>query len=325
MKQMIHFNRYLYIASLCLLTAACGDDNSQTAGLTADEPVPLQLGSLSIEGTTQTRATTTIPAGEVISVGAVESASPNTMWFHHEPYGLNKDSKWGPITPANTVYLTSKDVDLYIYYPWGKAISSITGGGTGFNTTQNTYQALANPYAKNRDICFAKITSVNAKSQPSSATTLKRILTRWKIKIKRKNYPGEGKVNSVGLDHTHQCFQFSPQTGAWTGITITGASTSTGVSSPGYILPATGEAIEVADCLVPALSGCINQIRIMIDNISYNITGTALSSMKYVAGTSYDITFVLNGTKLVLGTMTITDWDSKIESGVTPAWPSATR
>lgn len=322
MNRMIHFDRYLYIASLCLLTAACSDDTPQTSGPETDGLVALQLGSLSIENPVQTRTDIAIPAGSVIGIGTAKTAADDgTTLFANQPYSLNKEQKWSPLSPENTVYLGSQAVNLYIYYPWIQPILG-TDGGTGFQIGKNVYQTQARPYSQRNDVCFAQIASVDAQTV-IPATTLNHIHTRWKFKIKRNNYPGEGKVSFITFSHVKQNYHFNPATQNWSEITISGASSSSG-EYINQILPTTGEAIEVADWLVPAYTNCISEISIRIDNHEYPLPAATLSKLPYTQGTCYEMTLVLNGKELALGTMTINDWDAKTESEVTPTWPSPT-
>lgn len=313
---MIHFNKYIHIASLCLLAASCGDDAPLSPGAGTDEPVPLQLGELSIESPAQTRATETgyIGPGSQISVG-IDYGTDGSLANRH--YIRNGD--WEPLSPASTVYLTSKDANLYIYYPWSEA-KLTSDAGTGFRKDAHTYQAVPHPYSEESDICYTRVENVNAQSDKTGRLTLGHIFARWKLKIKRKNFPGEGKVTELYTEiDTYGNYHFNPATGTWAKVDIPGSSRQYPYT-PDITIPATGQAIDLADWLVPAYRLCISTIRMTIDGTYYTVNNYN-GKLGYEMGKCYEATFVINGKDLTLEAVTVGDWMSSWAINGDCDWP----
>lgn len=288
-NQSISFIRLAAVALLFL--SACGGAEQEPAVPDSHELVPLAV-SAAVEGTVDTRATTTLTSG---SIGIFCTAGYDAAIYDREyTYSTNK---WTAATP---IYLDGRTATLCAYHPR----TSVT-----FTNNTSTATLLTQAYAAAKDMSYATTGGANVCNKtPAASFSMKRAYARLKITLKRHatNYIGTCKVASVTLNSPASC-TLNIQTGSY-GANTTGANAS-------YTLNATlaaGGSNGTTDFLLPPQTVAAAGMTVTVNVDGVNRSVAILKNVTMAAGSWYGVTLTLTDAAITVGgTVTVGDWGTQ--------------
>jgi len=301
------------MAAMAFAFSSCSNDDEPQdfKGKTADLRVEADIA-----GMAETYSTLSVfPEGSKMSLWV----TPGTLGANYNigPYNNVltelKDSKW-QLTPQ--VKLSDLPAVIYAFYPYGTAYTNGKDNMSVYHTNQVDYMFGTNAEGYN---------SVD-RNNPNVKIRMKHAKTLLQFRIRKMNYPGEGKLTKVEVYNTDG--RNDIRSGAALNI-ATGELTYYGnQNSPASVESINGiitikdetptqEADFVNLMLLPVDKTSAQNsviIKFIIDDSSYYYGIPANASWKQGTKNIYNVT--LNGTELTIDDVIITDWTTGPENTV---------
>lgn len=210
--------------------------------------------------------------------------------------------KWGVLDAAKEIYLNNKDAAVCAYYPYDAAITS----ATGVALTSQLYDAA-------KDLCFTPNTTVK-NTAPTVNWTLNHAYSQLTFNIhKDASYTGVGQISAIAIKNTGKILLDNT-------LDITNGNYGTGtagdvicypnITVPKYISTDATTIVSTHVLMVPVETAMTTDVTLSftIDGAVLNATVPVASLSKLAAGSNYGITVVIQGTQLVISSVTVTDW-----------------
>ena len=302
------------IATLLLLSACTQTDLSADGSATPNGPTPLQVDNIVLETATATRATTAALETDGAEIGIFRTkgtnydAAQNNVLY---TYNTSGTPGW---TPATTpVWLLGYTAQVCAYYPYNSG-----------NNTSTAIPLATALYTPEGDICFDGNREMNGQSATESPTAnrstifaMKRVMAKMQITLKRGDYPGTCTVSQIMLANTNL-----PATGAiditkkenTATVSTTQASFSyTPLSEGSTSLNVDGSEVDTQELLlIPFTPSGDVDITLTVDTkdmkLSLPATTFSATNGKIEAGKFYKLTLLLNGTALLVSSVSTEDW-----------------
>lgn len=302
--------KYYLLAATALAFAACSSDEDSVQ--TLEKPVAMAFSAdiygantrVSDEGTAFTQ-------DDEIGIVAIKDNALESTQFNIK-YTRGADNSSPEFTATTPYYFQdTQEVTFHAYYPYKSTPTSssptISIDTKSENQTEDGRKA--------NDILFAKLstTYANPKVNFTDNNAFKHQLSRLKLKVVAGTDKGISDLSkltaykiatSLTLDAT-----FNVQAG-----TLTAGSTTSNIS--GNASSASGTEYSFDPIIIVPQSVTSGKIAL---ELTYNSqtykTELTVEDSKFQAGNSYDYTVTINNTGLEVTSATITNWESKTDSG----------
>lgn len=302
MKQVI-----LLIMPLLLLGGCSGDTEpaSGQEGYRPEGAVPLQVDNTVLEASVATRVDPPKLETNNAQIGiccAVATGYTNTQTNIPYKYSTAAPAGWAPSNAANPVWLLAGDVNVCAYYPYNASY-----------TNSAAIPLATAVYNTAGDICFDGNRAMNGTPSYKSTTfNMIRAMAKIKFNLKKGDYPGTCAVSKITLSNANL-----PKAGTINITSTTNQAVTTTKGNFEYTPKSTGNMTVVAAgedtqevLLVPfTLSGEF-VVTLAVDgkNMQLKLPAATFTNSKIEPGKFYQLTMKLNGTELVVTSVTIEDW-----------------
>lgn len=313
-----------------MMFTACSNED-----LSSVESNKNELGvSASITGTVSSRALVT----EFVTsdqIGIFVTGTNYTPKLATYTCAASMGVTWTPPADADKIYLSNEIATIYGFYPANTAIT-----GTLANNPNNTIDITVPP-SRNLDgatdivdymyatgplnVTYPLATASNAAGKNSVALVFHHALSKVSFIVNRGQfYTGNGKLSKVTLTSTAGSPRF--QTGALTMNLETGAiggaanvddlvieGTAKDINI--YPTPAT-PSVTAQTLFAPIASTADITLKLIVDGKEMAVALPTAGATKWDAGKNYTYTITVNGTNLIVNSVSILGWDN-ITAGAT--------
>jgi hypothetical protein len=290
--------------------SSCSQDDkivNPSPGLAADLRIETEITAAKTSLRSTKAALSGFPEGSALSLfvtgGTLGSNYPQGPY--NNVRAEYKSGKW-ELAPA--VKLGDTPAAIFAFYPYSASYTNGTSKMNVYHTNQVDYMYGTNAEGQqniNRD-------------NPNVRLRMKHALSLLRFKIKKMNYPGEGKLTRIEVANTGG--KWDLRSAAALNIASGELSYLDYQHSPAYIenvnglytitdKEPTGEKDFMDVMVLPVAKVNANGnilIRFFIDGAIYNYAVPANTSWKQGTRYVYNVTF--NGTELVIDDIVITDW-----------------
>jgi hypothetical protein len=312
----------LLIVTIVTFLTSCSKKDTITK-VEAGTLTPLAVSASSISTAPTKASQALIIAGKM---GVFQtSTSGGYSALNNVEYDYNTGtSKWGVFVPAQDIYLNNNMANVCAYYPYN---SLITNASIVALTSQPFNPAL--PADNVKDLCFSTLHSVN-NSSPSASFSMGHAFSQITLKIRKDaTYTGTGAISLILLSNPTTLLASST-------LNITNGIYGTGIagdlsfnpaiaSMPTYDPTNAGTILATTTTssvlMVPVTTTMTTDLSLSftVDGINLTTTVPKANLSQLIAGTNYGITVVILGNKLVINSVTVTDWIST--DIATPVYP----
>lgn len=312
MKRRI-YQSLLYMCLLPVVAVGCSSDITIPGSSPVDEGQlrPVFIEESFIETGVPTRAATGVSGG---SMGVFLASTNNYTAKYNVQYTYSASAtpKWGATTP---IYVGGENAVLSAYYPYG----SVT-----FNAGSTVATLDAQAYSDTKDMCYTHTGGAAVCNKTPQVTfNMVRAYSRLLFSITRSTtqpYPNACKVTQVKMApdgsgkefYTKRTLDISKAAGTAGQLGGTKAADWTlNTSSLAMGSGIAAGATQQIDMLFPPQTFTANtdtKITLTIDNKPYIATIPYVSFKEMGAGKYNEVKLEIQGTALVLGSVTTTDW-----------------
>lgn len=297
--------KVLLFAAMIAVLASCKKENI-TPNKTDGSKTPLAISSASLAKIV-TKSGTVITTGGKIGVFQTTTTDGYAAATNVE-YDYNAGtSKWEVLLPANEIYLNNKDAAVCAYYPYDAAVTN----ATNIALTSQLFDPA-------KDLCFAPLTTVK-NTAPTVNWTMNHAYSQLTFKIKKDaSYTGVGLISAIAIKNPGTILAVNTldiTNGAYGAGTAGDVSYDPGIATMSTYDPTDATTIAATTytnhvLMVPVTTAMATDVTLSftIDGIVHTATVPVASLSQLVPGTNYSITVVLLGAKLVVSSVTVTDW-----------------